>query len=213
VKSPLAEAERAALIAAILPEVAFEGWSHAALRTAARRLDMPAAEAFALFPGGAGDLVDAFARWADERLLDRLEAAPPPQEQRIAERVAAAIAIRLEILAPWREAVRRSLTVLAMPQNALLALRLAYRTADAIWYAVGDQATDFSFYTKRASLAALHGAAVLYWLEDRSEGFAETRAFIDRRLADLAGIGRARRDLARAFDRLPDPFRLLRPLP
>jgi ubiquinone biosynthesis protein COQ9 len=211
--SPLAQSERARLIAAILPEVAFDGWSHLALRAAARRLDMPAAEALALFPGGGADLVDAFAHWADERMLDRLEEAPPQEGQRLAERVASAIAIRLEILEPWREAVRRTLPVLAMPQNALVGPRLAYRTADAIWYAVGDEATDFSFYTKRASLAALHAAAVLYWLEDRSEGFADTRAFIARRLADLAGIGRARRSIARAFDRLPDPLRLLRPLP
>jgi ubiquinone biosynthesis protein COQ9 len=212
VKSPLAEAERARLIAAMLPEVAFDGWSHTALRAAARRLQTPAVEAFALFPGGAGDLVEAFARWADGQMLDRLEAAPPPEGQGLGERVASSIAIRLEILEPWREAVRRSLAVLAMPQNAWLGLRLSYRTADAIWYAVGDAATDFSFYTKRASLAALNAAAILYWLEDKSPGFDDTRAFIDRRLADLAGIGRARRRLESAFDRLPDPLRLFRPL-
>ena len=87
-----------------------------------------------------------------------------------------------------------------------------YETIDAIWYAAGDNATDFSFYTKRLTLAAIYGATVLYWLDDRSEGFADTRAFIDRRLAGAARIGRVRRDFETLAERLPNPFRLFRPL-
>jgi ubiquinone biosynthesis protein COQ9 len=210
-KSPLAESQRMALIEAILPNVPFDGWSRAALRSAARSLDMPPAEALALFPGGSTDLVAGFSRWADQRMLDRLEALPI-EAARIPDRIAQAIATRLEIVEPWREAVRRGLTVLALPHNAPLGLRLVYATVDAIWYAAGDAATDFSFYTKRLSLAAIYSAAVLYWLEDRSDGFSDTRAFVDRRLAAAARIGRARRDLETVAARLPNPFRLFRPL-
>jgi ubiquinone biosynthesis protein COQ9 len=210
-KSPLAESQRRALIEAILPDVPFDGWSRAALRTAARRCGIATAEALALFPGGAAELAAGFSRWADQRMLDRLEA-EPLAEPRTSERIARAIATRLDILEPWREAVRRALIVLALPQNLPLAGRLVYETVDAIWYAAGDAATDFSFYTKRLNLAAILGATVLYWLEDRSEDFAETRAFIDRRLAAMARIGRARRDLETLAERLPNPLRLFRPL-
>jgi ubiquinone biosynthesis protein COQ9 len=210
-KSPLAESQRAALIEAILPDVPFDGWSRAALRTAARRCDISAGEALALFPGGAADLVAGFSHWADLRMLDRLEALPLDAAH-TTDRIAQAIATRLEIVEPWREAVRRALTVLALPQNTPLGLRLLYATVDAIWYAAGDDAADFSFYTKRLSLAAIYAATVLYWLEDRSEGFAETRAFIDRRLAGAARIGRARRDLETLAGWLPNPLRLFRPL-
>jgi len=61
-------------------------------------------------------------------------------------------------------------------------------------------------------LAAVYSATVLHWLDDHSEGAADTRAFLDRRLADAARIGRARRDFATLVERLPNPFRLLRPL-
>ena len=210
-KSPLADKERAALIEAILPEVPFDGWSRAALRSAARRAGLAPAEALAVFPGGAADLVAGFSRWADQRMLDRLDAVSL-EAAHTPERIARAIATRLEIVEPWREAVRRALAVLALPHHAPLAYRLLYETVDAIWYAAGDVATDFSFYTKRASLAAVYGVTVLYWLEDRSEGFAETRAFIDRRLAGVARIGRARRDLEILAKRLPNPLRPFRPL-
>jgi ubiquinone biosynthesis protein COQ9 len=209
--SPLAESQRAALIEAILPEVPFDGWSRAALRAAARRCGMTFEEAHALFPRGAVDLVAGFSRWADQEMLNRLEAAPP-SGARIADRIAAAVATRFEIVEPWREPVRRALAVLALPHNTPVGLRLVYETVDAIWYAVGDTATDFSFYTKRATLAAIYSAAVFYWLEVRSEGFADTRAFIDRRLAGVARLGRLRRDLDTIAERLPNPFRLFRPL-
>jgi ubiquinone biosynthesis protein COQ9 len=209
-KSPLAESRRDALIEAMLPDVAFDGWSRAGLRAAARRIGMPAAEALALFSGGPAEFVACFSRWADRRMLDRLENLPEDQ-LRVAERIARAVNIRLEIVEPWREAVRRALAILALPQHAPLALRLLYETVDAIWYASGDSATDFSFYTKRATLAAIYAGTLLYWLEDRSPGFADTRAFLEHRLGDAARIAAARHRLETAFSRLPNPLRLLRP--
>jgi ubiquinone biosynthesis protein COQ9 len=210
VKSPLAESQRDALIEAMLPDVPFDGWSRAALRAAARRIGVPAAEALALFPDGPADFAACFSRWADRRMLDRLESLPPG-ELRVPERVALAVNSRLEIVEPWREAVRRALTILSLPQNVPLAMRLLYETVDGIWYAAGDSATDFSFYTKRATLAAIYAATLLYWLEDRSPGFADTRAFLNRRLAEVARIGQARHRLQTGLNRLPNPLRLLRP--
>jgi ubiquinone biosynthesis protein COQ9 len=210
-KSPLAESDRDRLIEAMLPDVAFDGWSYAALRVAARSAGIPVEEAEALFPRGAPDLVAGFSRWADRRMLDWFETAPP-EAVGTASRIKRALALRFEIVAPWREAVRRALSVLAMPPHAALGARLVYETVDGIWYAAGDTATDFSFYTKRATLAGVYGATLLFWLEDRSEGFADTQAFIDRRLADVARLGEARHRLEAALERLPNPLRLLRPV-
>ncbi|HTZ36534.1 MAG TPA: COQ9 family protein [Stellaceae bacterium] len=209
-RSPLAERDRDRLIEAMLPEIAFDGWSHAALRPAARKLGIAVAEAEALFRGGAPALVAGFSRWADRRMLDRLEAAPFDAE-RTPARIRRALLLRLDVVAPWREAVRRALAVLAMPPHAFLGLRLMSETVDAIWYAAGDTATDFSFYTKRATLAGVYAATLLYWLDDRSEGFAATAAFVDRRLDDVAALGAARQRLDTALARLPNPLRLLHP--
>jgi len=210
-KSPLAEADRDRLIEAILPDVPFDGWSQAALRAAAQRCGVAETEAQALFPGGASDLVAGFSRWADHRMLDRLERARL-DELGTAARVRLAVHTRLDIVAPWREALRASLAVLALPPHAVLASRLLYETVDGMWYATGDRATDFSFYTKRATLAALYAAATVYWLDDRSPGFADTTAFVDRRLGDLRRVGDVRARLDGFLSRLPDPFRFFRPV-
>lgn len=209
-RSPLAEREQDRLIEAMLPDAAFDGWSRHALRVAAWRIGMPVEEATALLPRGAPDLVAAFSRWADRRMLDHLEGAVL-DELGVSARVALALRLRFEVLAPWREAVRRGMTVLALPTNAPLGARLLYETVDGIWYAVGDVATDFSFYTKRATLAGLYTASMLYWLEDRSPGFADTQAFVDRRLADLHRLTGLRRRFEQSVERLPNPLRILRP--
>jgi ubiquinone biosynthesis protein COQ9 len=210
VRSPFAERERERLIAAMLPDVAFDGWSRHALSNAARRADVPVGEAMALFPRGAADLIAAFSRWADLEMLAQLEAMPGEQGS-LSQRIALALQLRFAVLAPWREAVRRGLSVLALPQNTLLGLRLLYDTVDAIWHGVGDASSDFSFYTKRATLAGIYAAAVLFWLDDRSPGSAGTQAFIERRLADLHRLTGLRERLAGAAQNLPNPFRLLRP--
>ena len=214
-RSPFADSERERLIEAILPDVPFDGWSRRALRSAARRAAIPYEEATALFPRGAPDMVAAMSHWADRQMLRRLETAlpqPPGAEPLgLSRRVTVAIHIKFEVVWPWREAVRRGLSVLALPHNLPLGLRLLYDSVDAIWEGVGDHPTDFSYYTKRASLAAILAAATLYWLDDRSPNFEDTDAFVERRLADLYRLTGIRRRLTAASDTLPNPFRLFRP--
>jgi len=209
-KSPFADRERERLIEAMLPDVAFDGWSRKALREAAKRTGVPIGEAEALFPRGAPDMVAAFSRWADRQMLDRLEHATA-EPVSLSRRVALALRLRFEVLLPYREAGRRGLSVLSMPQNAALGLRLLYDTVDRIWWGVGDNSTDFSFYTKRASLAAIQMAATLYWLDDRSPDAIDTQTFIERRLADLHRLTGLRERFEAALDQLPNPLRILRP--
>lgn len=205
------ETGREALLSALLPDVPFDGWTRHALLAAAAKAGISAAEAAAMFPGGPPDMVAAFSRWADRQMLARLGHLDLANV-RTHEKVAVAAMARIEALALHREAVRRALRVLAQPHNTPLAARLLYETVDAIWYAVGDQSVDFSFYTKRTILGAIYAATTLYWLEDRSANFTDTRDFLERRLADVGRLPRWREGIAARLDVLPNPFRLARAL-
>jgi ubiquinone biosynthesis protein COQ9 len=204
-----AKREKDALLVAALPNVVFDGWSVAALRAGARDAGIDMAAASALFPRGSVDMVEWFNDWADRGMIERLAAAPLA-EMKVRDRVAEGVRARLAILAPHREAARRGLAVLAQPQHAPLALNLVYRTVDAIWYAAGDTATDYNFYTKRALLAAVYGATMLCWLEDRSPDGAVTAAFLRRRLDEAMALPKITERLRAAADRLPNPLRFLR---
>ena len=60
-----------------------------------------------------------------------------------------------------------------------------------MWRAAGQQDTDFSFYTKRATLAAVYSSTLLAWLADTSGDSATIEGFLDRRLGDVARIPKA----------------------
>ncbi len=184
--------ERDAAIAAALPHIPELGWTRAALRAAVRDLGLPPEDAALLFPSGPADLVEAFADWADRRMAGDADALNLA-ERRLPERVRALIALRLAHDRAHKEAVRRAVAFMAAPRHAGMAARALARTVDAIWHAAGDRSADFSWYTKRAILAGVYTSTVLFWLADDSDDAAETLAFLDRRLADVAGIGRLRR--------------------
>ena len=172
---------------AMLSEAAFEGWSRAALRAASRQLDLPAGEADRLFPGGPIQALTYASERADQRTVEDMEK-EGVAGLKIRDRIKSAVRIRLERHSGNREAARRALALLSLPFNAPLAMRLLYRTVDAMWYAAGDISTDFNFYTKRATLAGVYSSTLLYWLNDRSPGSEATWSFLDRRIDDVMRI-------------------------
>ncbi|HUN47357.1 MAG TPA: COQ9 family protein [Stellaceae bacterium] len=198
-----------ALLKALLPDVPFDGWTTVAMRKAAEQAGIDPAEAASLFPGGPRDAVAWFSRWADREAMASL-ASLDLTAMKMGERIAAAVRARLTVLAPHREAVRRSMALLAAPQNMFLGARLLYETVDALWYAAGDTATDFNFYTKRGLLAGVYAATTLYWLDDRSENQVDTVAFLERRLADVLATSRVGERLRSWGMRFPNPFLLAR---
>lgn len=181
------------LLDAALANVAFDGWSDATLKRAAAKTEMPLAEARALFPRGGVDLAMAWHRREDARLAARL-ADTDLSGMRYRDRVARAIWMRLEDAD--KNAVRRGTTLFALPMHTAVGARALWETADTIWTALGDTSSDGNWYSKRATLAGVHGAAVLFWLGDDSRDHEDTRAFIDRRIDDVMRIESAKSALA-----------------
>ena len=199
---------RAALAPLLPQEAAFDGWGAAALTAAAGALGVPADRAALVFPGGAIEMIDAWFASIDLSMAGAL-----PRERiatmKVRERIRALVLARLEAAAPHKEALRRALEVLARPDHALAALRLGWRAADAVWRLAGDTATDLNHYSKRATLAALYGATLLAWMQDESEGYAETRAFLDRRIDDVMRFEKLKARLRPDPERHFSPIRLL----
>jgi len=179
---------RDVLLDAILTHVAFDGWTQTALLRAGEDLGLSASDVALIFPRGPEEAIQAFSRRADTQMLSALEELDL-QEMRVHERVTAGVRARLECVAGHREAVQRGLSFFAMPQNARLGLSCLYRTVDAIWYAAGDRSTDYNYYSKRLLLSGVYSSTVLYWLNDRSEDFAPTWAFLERRIGEVMKVG------------------------
>ena len=181
--SPLEQLRRK-LALAVGENAVFDGWTRAAVESAAAQLGIDPVQARLAMPKTQAGMIDVYIEEVDRGL----EAYFTPERLarlKIREKIRALVWRRLEIMGPAREAVRRALAILAMPQNVPLALRIGWRTADVMWRIAGDTSTDFNHYTKRMTLGAVYGSTLLVWLDDESEGWADTAAFLDRRIDDV----------------------------
>ena len=175
-----------ALLDAALAHVAFDGWSDETFAAAAEDAGLSLSDARSLAPRGALDLAMAYHRRGDREMVDRMNSADLGA-MRYSERVATALKFRIDVMTD-REAVRRATTLFSLPIHAADGAKLVWETADHIWTALGDTSEDGNWYTKRATLSAVWGSVVLYWLGDDSPVYAKTSDFIDRRIDNVMQI-------------------------
>lgn len=180
----------ARLVAAALPHVPFDGWGPQTFQAAITDTEIDPASARSLCPRGATDLAVAFHRMGDSKMATALEVADL-DGMRFRDRVAHAIRLRLGAVDD-KEVVRRGSTLFALPHMVPEGAKLVWGTADAMWTALGDTSDDLNWYTKRATLSAVYGSVVLYWLGDESLDGQPTDAFIDRRIDNVMQFERAK---------------------
>lgn len=211
---PTLDEVRAALAPLIARNAAFDGWREQAVSFAAQQAGVEEKIAHLAFDGGATAMIDAWFAHIDANMAIAL-----PSEtlasMKIRERITALVEKRLELLAPDREALRRALAVLAMPQNLPRAAKMGWRSADRIWNAAGDTSTDYNYYTKRSMLAGVYAATLIIFLDDESNDHADSRAFLARRIdgvmrfeklkGQLTGKSDQRISLSRFIGRLRYP--------
>ena len=145
--------------------------------------------------------------------VDRAMQAALPAEKlatlKIRERIRTLVQFRLDAIAGQKEALRRALSIMAMPQNAGRAMKLGWSSADAMWRLAGDTAADYNHYTKRLTLGSIYAATLAVYVNDKSEGHAETRAFLDRRIEGIMKFEKAKARVLRPREEHFSPARFL----
>src|SRR6476660_6655211 len=205
--SPL-ESLRRKLALAVGENAVFDGWTRKAVDSAAAQLGIDPVQARLAMPKSQPAMIDLYIQEVDRAL----EAHFTPERlagMKIREKIRSLVWQRLQIQAPAREAVRRALAILSMPQNVPLALRISWRTADLMWRIAGDTSTDFNHYTKRMTLGAVYGSTLLAWLDDSSQGWSETAAFLDRRIDDVMRFEKWKAEWRNASDQRPSFSRFM----
>jgi ubiquinone biosynthesis protein COQ9 len=189
------------IITSALPLVPFDGWNIKTLGQAALAAGYKKTDVVRVFSGGAIDAVDAYSRLCDRQMVDALSHYHL-DDMKIRQRITNAVRLRLELQNHNREAVRRAAAMHSLPIYAHRGLRALYETVDNIWYAIGDNSTDFNFYSKRLTLAAVYGATLRMWLDDNSPGHEATWQFLDRRIEDVMKIEKAKHQLKGWFSKV-----------
>ena len=191
------------LIKAMLTHVPFDGWTWEAMEQGAidigyekKKTSSERIKIFKdLFKNGSIDFIDIFSEIIDLEVKENYNSIEEKPE-RVPEKIKKIIMIRLNLCQKYKEAVRSSISLSAIPVNTKISLNILYRTCNSIWRIAGDKSTDFSFYTRRISLAAVYTSTLLFWLNDKSNNNIETEFFLDRRLKDISKISSLKRPLS-----------------
>lgn len=205
---PTLDEIRLALAPAIAGNAAFDGWSKAAVEMAAEQIGVDPGVAALAVKGGAIEMIDAWIDSVDIEMAQRL-----PKEKldgmKIRARITELLWTRLQIMADDREALRRAMAIMAMPQNLPRSSRIGWRSADRMWRLAGDTATDFNHYTKRMTLSAVYGSLLMTFANDQSEGFADSRAFLERRIDNVMAFEKAKFQARARRENLPSLSRFI----
>ncbi|MEO9462472.1 MAG: COQ9 family protein [Marinomonas sp.] len=183
---------------ALAPDIAasaiFDGWNDTALTAAAEMAGADVDVARLAYPGGAMDMISAWVEHVDAAMVTAF----PPERiaaMKIRERIRALVAFRLEAIEGLDEALRRARSVMAMPQNARVSLKMGWHSADLMWRLAGDTATDYNHYTKRTILAGIYAATLAVFVDDDTPDKAKTYAFLDRRIDGVMKFEKAKAKL------------------
>ena len=194
-----------AILNQALSHVPFDGWTAQLLNNAAREAGYEEGYAEILFPQGVTDLVAFFIEEADNIMLETLKSLNL-SEMRVRDRIAVAIKTRITHHAAHKGAIAPMLRFFVQPQNTAQGAKALAHTCSEIWYAAGDTATDYNYYSKRTLLAGVYSSTLLYWLDDDSEEYQNTWEFLDRRISNVLKIGGLPRKVAGYFSDVKEMF-------
>lgn len=141
-----------------------------------------------LFPRGAYDLINYHLVTQRLVLKDRVQFSPEAKiglSRKVQTLAWERLLANKEIIHHWQGALGH----MSLLGNIPASLKELNLLADEIWYLAGDTAVDFSWYTKRASLAAVYASSEMFMTTDTSKDFAATEEFLDRRLRDAQNVG------------------------
>lgn len=171
----------------MLTHVPSQGWSHESLKQAVIQAGFQEKDALRAFNGDINKALLHFIHMIDDQMNEKLEHLDM-NSMGIRDRIATAVMVRLELLEPYGTALPKILFYQAYPLRMSQTLQTLAGTVSKMWYAAGDQATDFNYYSKRFLLAGVYTSTLFFWLKDRSSDFSETRAFLYRRIDNVMKI-------------------------
>ncbi|KFY83920.1 hypothetical protein V500_09769 [Pseudogymnoascus sp. VKM F-4518 (FW-2643)] len=149
-----------------------------------------------LFPAGAFSLVHYHLYTQRQALASRTDITNPPVDPNskakpagVGAKVKALTWARLQANGGVIHKLPEALALMSLFGNISPSLHELGALSDEIWFLAGDVAVDSSWYTKRGSLGAVYAASEVFMTTDKSEGFSETREFLERRFEDSRALG------------------------
>ena len=178
--------------------VAKDGWSENILKKVINNTVKSSDLAY-LFPNGYLDILELSLSELNksvENKIGKINIINFP----ISKRMKKILSVRLEILNEEKKFFKKTFNHLILPKNNKIMKKNLYNSVDSMWYLAGDNSTDFSFYTKRLTLAIIYTNALFIFFNKDIE---QANANIERNLKRISNIPKFKERFAFIKDSLP----------
>lgn len=182
--------EQNRFIEATLPHIGSHGISTELLQHTSLLLNKNKHFGETLFsPHPVPNFVDNLVLWWDTQTIEKLEKNQNLDHLKIREKITQAILTKLDIASPHKDAFRQLHYYYAKPCHSKTAFMHLWKTSDRFWNVIHDTSVDFNYYSKRTILSAVIAQTLMYWFNDSSDGYEQTKAFVDRRINNVITFG------------------------
>ena len=161
-----------------------KGWTIAVFEETQKKLKYNSSLIEELFPRKLDDLI-LFFNYVTNDKLSRAYKKKRFNKKSIRISVLNAVKIRFELLNTNKDSIKKSLFFLSNPSKQILSGKLIYKTVDYVWKLIDDKSTDYNFYTKRIILASIYSAAIMIWINDKSDNLDKTFSFLDKSIMNM----------------------------
>ncbi len=199
---------RQAILKAILPIVAFDGWTAKSLTDAVAQTELPKGAGELYFPEGPLEVISFWSDEMNRRTEDKL-AVLDQSDMKIRDKVTAGVLARLKAIGVHEEAARRAVARLTLPDAIGQGPKQLWISADTIWRAIGDTSTDGNYYSKRTILSGVIGSTLAVWLSDGGSDKTKSREFLDARIANVMQFEKAKWGFKSRTKDWPKPAEIL----
>ena len=108
--------------------------------------------------------------------------------------------MRLGLLNEDKIFYKKTFNHLILPQNSKIMKKNLYNSIDNMWYLAGDNSTDFSFYTKRITLAAIYVNALFVFF---NKDIKSAELNIEKNLKRISKIPKIKERFSFIKDNIP----------
>lgn len=192
------DTQKTELFESLLPFIAQKGWHMDAIDQWVHETNQHKTLLQLHFPNNISDLIDFMTEKLNHDLISTLQEINFIKIK-VPVKIKTALMTRFELMQPYKDILRHEQQYFKNPLHIPQGLKNLYKIVDTIWFSIGDQTTDFNFYTKRLTLSGIYTSTFYYWLKDESTDIINTSMFIDRRLESLKIIPNIKKNIKKLF--------------
>lgn len=118
------------------------------------------------------------------------------------------ILLKLKLYQYEKPIIRKTYFSLLSPKHINISSHALYKTVDEIWFIIGDDSTDFNFYSKRAILSTIYSSVIFHWINN--DNINLTKKFLDKQLFRVSKIPILKNKIKNLSSQLPKGFKIIK---